>query len=101
MPLTSCTSTPNGEEVKIHWPCFPDPILEDNSRVYQKPNYRETSKQIYEEDGFVIVPKKVWEQYYLYEDELIMPEWYWLNVASFVVDYEAAIERLRILEEMK
>lgn len=99
MLLTSCISTHKNVSPKVIFPCFPDPILEDNSRVYSKPNYQETLKSVYEEDGYVILPKYIWEQYFKYEDELIMPEWYWLNVASFVIDYEAAIDRLNILEE--
>lgn len=101
MLLISCTSTHKNENPKINWPCFPDPILDDNSRVYQIPNSNDVKKFIYEEDGYIILPKEIWEQYYKWENEVIIPDWYWISLGSFVIDYEAAIERLKIMEEVK
>lgn len=98
MLLISCTSTHKKENPKISWPVFPDPILEDNSRVYKIPDTAKAKLNIYKEAEFVILPEDIWNQFYVWDEEIIIPKWYWINIASFVIDYEAAIDRLNIME---
>ena len=96
--LISCTSTHKNENLKVNFPCFPDPILEDNSRAYSIPHRVSSYEEI---DDYVLIPKHIWETYNVWEDEVIIPEWYWISLGIFVIDYEAAIERLNIYEGIK
>lgn len=99
MLLTSCISSPKEEELQVSFPYFPDPILDDGIRVYKVPNYKAAMSTIYKEDKYVIVPEDIWNQYCVWEDQIIIPPWYWLDLATFSIDYEASLERLNIWRE--
>lgn len=75
LALASCKTCPAGsdEPVVPAFPTFPSPVVD--GKVVVKLNYE--------------------------EDIVSMPYWYWISVTNYVVDTEAAIDRLKIDLEVK
>lgn len=75
LALASCRTCPagNGDTVLPSFPTFPPPIVDGKEVVTLNPEEKIVS----------------------------MPYWYWTSITNYVVDTEAAIDRLKIDLEVK
>ena len=78
----------------LTFPIFPDPISGDGVVQLQRAFPYEDSdtenlKSLVVIDGdTVTMPLFVWERYYMTDNEVVMPFWYWIRINVYVANIE-------------
>lgn len=90
--MTSCQSSPKNEQerVDVDWPSVP---YVEGAAVYPS-HYDECGNDLVTVyNDMVTMPLSVWNQYLSYEEEVILPLYYFKMITVYFVDIEAAIDR--------
>lgn len=100
LALISCQTTqiqPQENNTEVIFPEFP----ESKEDMFYFPDHcDENGKDLVEyNDNYVTMPLSIWNQYFVYEDEVIISYSYLKKLAFFKIDYEAALERLEIYKK--
>ena len=99
--LISCTTTPPKEEITepeippvndlwLTFPYFPDPLDSEGKPIVKLAYTTDENGDdtIIKEGDSVTLPLFVWLRYFIADEEVILPVWYWLRIVEFVADVE-------------
>jgi hypothetical protein len=99
--LISCTTTQPKEETPepeippvndlwLSFPYFPDPLNYDGDPIIKLayPTDENGENAVTTDGENVTLPLLVWNRYFIADEEVILPVWYWLRIVEFVADVE-------------